>query len=1183
MRIEQIGVDGFGLLHDKAIEPAPGLTVVRGLNEAGKTTLLAFVRAMLFGFETRRYAAMAGGRRGGRLGVRMADGRFLKVERYGERGGSGTLKVFGEDGVDRGSDELARLLQGVDGPLFRNVFAFGLSELASFEDLKGEQISARIYGAGLGLGLVSAVDIEKRLGAGASELFSSGASKKRVNQLLGELEDVEKVIKGRNLPVEYEQTVSSLGDAERRRDDLAARLAVLDDEQRRYDRERKAWGAWIDLQAARSEREGFGEVAPLPANLEAALATAETRLDEARTRRDGAQLGLDDQRETLAAIVVDPAAGARIDDLGVLAGDAIRDRERRKELDTVRADATAIDRELAAAIERLGPGWTEDRVEAFDDSLGVESVINGRFRDSLDRASEGLRTAKASQAQIARERAGLERDRDGLAVQVETLVAEAPDQPSAEALERRLRDVEAAVAAARIAGEQAERAATAAVEARRAVPVAPAGRGWPEVAADAAALRAAMAESALLASVAMPVPVPVGATGGATGGPAGAGLTGGAGSAGAGPTAAGPVGTAPATPWAAVGIGIVGIIGAIVLAVIGQVMAAAAVLVMALVAAGAVWWALRRPPVVIERGTQATSAAATAAAAAVAAAAEANARRAASVAGQQTMLCRRLSLADDAGPDAVAEIERQCTAAGRAGDGAALLEEASARAAADVTRATDALAVVAAAAGLPAKPSREDLDAASAVLAGVRDRAARLRGLREQIDAIAVRLETRGQELVAAEAEVVAADAALAAARTEWSDWLAERGFDRTLDRDTASRMITAISAAKAPLRKRVSTRARGDELRAAHEEFVAVAVALASEIGVPSEGVDRDVAALERMLGALDDVRARTAAATGKRDEADRACRRLDQLLEAAELGLVTAEETLAAILAEFGADDASALRAVIGRAGEAARLDDRIAAATTALQMLSGTGAGFGRLLEDLASIEDVVEVEADYARVEVAITDARAAHDELSEQVGNLRNTVERYEKDASASEALQRKADLQARLEVTSREWTTFVLARHLLATARHAYEGEHRPAVIRIAEQYFTEWTRGRYRRILAPIGSQIEAVEHVDGTNVAIEDLSTGTAQQLYLAIRFGLLEHFAQNAEPLPVVMDDILVNFDDERAALAAESIRELAKRQQVLYFTCHPEIPLKGDLEIEMPRLKTVADAQSEDGTE
>ena len=100
MKITTISVDGFGQFHGAHLEPTAGLTVIRGVNEAGKTTLLAFVRAILFGFETDRYPALSGGRRGGWLDVEMQDGRQFRIERYGERGGSGTLKVFDHGGTN---------------------------------------------------------------------------------------------------------------------------------------------------------------------------------------------------------------------------------------------------------------------------------------------------------------------------------------------------------------------------------------------------------------------------------------------------------------------------------------------------------------------------------------------------------------------------------------------------------------------------------------------------------------------------------------------------------------------------------------------------------------------------------------------------------------------------------------------------------------------------------------------------------------------------------------------------------------------------------------------------------------------------------------------------------------------------------------------------------------------------
>ena len=81
-------------------------------------------------------------------------------------------------------------------------------------------------------------------------------------------------------------------------------------------------------------------------------------------------------------------------------------------------------------------------------------------------------------------------------------------------------------------------------------------------------------------------------------------------------------------------------------------------------------------------------------------------------------------------------------------------------------------------------------------------------------------------------------------------------------------------------------------------------------------------------------------------------------------------------------------------------------------------------------------------------------------------------------------------------------------------------------------------------------------VETETGDQLLPAELSRGTVEQLYLALRFGLIEEFARHAEPLPVVMDDILVNFDEARAERAAAAIGRLAESHQVVFFTCRRE---------------------------
>ena len=69
--------------------------------------------------------------------------------------------------------------------------------------------------------------------------------------------------------------------------------------------------------------------------------------------------------------------------------------------------------------------------------------------------------------------------------------------------------------------------------------------------------------------------------------------------------------------------------------------------------------------------------------------------------------------------------------------------------------------------------------------------------------------------------------------------------------------------------------------------------------------------------------------------------------------------------------------------------------------------------------------------------------------------------------------------------------------------------------------------------------------------------LSRGTAEQLYLSMRLALVREYANHVEPLPVVFDDIFVNFDPQRSRTSLKAIGELCTTHQVLLFTCHPHL--------------------------
>ncbi|MCE5313497.1 MAG: AAA family ATPase [Armatimonadota bacterium] len=173
------------------------------------------------------------------------------------------------------------------------------------------------------------------------------------------------------------------------------------------------------------------------------------------------------------------------------------------------------------------------------------------------------------------------------------------------------------------------------------------------------------------------------------------------------------------------------------------------------------------------------------------------------------------------------------------------------------------------------------------------------------------------------------------------------------------------------------------------------------------------------------------------------------------------------------------------------------------------------------------------------------------------GATSQKIAEMEKSDELSDALLHERSLKAQLEKHSSEWASKAICRAILQQTRSKYERERQPRVIRAASGFVSAITSGKYARILSPMGREEVELETPEGLRKDVAKLSRGTREQLYLALRFGLILEYALSAEPLPVIMDDILVNFDPGRSRAAACAILELSKSNQVMFFTCHPEI--------------------------
>jgi uncharacterized protein YhaN len=417
MRIERIELDGFGHFAGVRWDLSSGMTVMLGDNEAGKTTLLNAIRALLFGFESTRegrtwYPALAGGRRGGRLVLVTEQGERWTVERHGDRGGQGQVVVRAPSGNQGGAETLDELLGHADRELFNNIFAFGLGELESFDSLSSEGVSSRIYGAGSGLGGVSALDLEKKLRGDQESAYKVRGRDQRLNALLARIEELRaRIAELERQPAEHEAAVAELAELRARYAALrTSRLAAVEHAER-LRRLLEAQPKAAELaELERSLASGDPRADGVPPEVATTLDARLEAIARSREALAAADVEIADRRRELDQLQVDEALLEAAAELVALRDERQIQEQRSEQLREAEAAAARHAAELSEQLRRVG-GWHEERLLNIDDSIAALEAT----RQAEQRLTSSRAAAERLEVRIEAARADLaaaERDND---------------------------------------------------------------------------------------------------------------------------------------------------------------------------------------------------------------------------------------------------------------------------------------------------------------------------------------------------------------------------------------------------------------------------------------------------------------------------------------------------------------------------------------------------------------------------------------------------------------------------------------------------------------------------------------------------------------------------------------------------------------------------------------------------
>ncbi len=324
--------------------------------------------------------------------------------------------------------------------------------------------------------------------------------------------------------------------------------------------------------------------------------------------------------------------------------------------------------------------------------------------------------------------------------------------------------------------------------------------------------------------------------------------------------------------------------------------------------------------------------------------------------------------------------------------------------------------------------------------------------------------------------------------------------------------------------------------------------------MSLSSAGVPDTVAQLKDLL-------AKAQADRQTRSELETESQRIHQEAEAAAVAFAGAERKLRELRAEAKMAEADDplydLASLLNQTRQAAALRHQLAEVR--------------ETLAEQASPLSIEEIEAQVLSasedLETQLHDAEARSDECG---ARLERAVVELERARSAAgevrgeaDAAELEQDAEAHLAQVSegaQEYAVIAVALSILEKSISDYAKSHEGPLLQRAKVIFADLTGGAFSDLVTEVvgDRQVLVAIRRSGDPCSVEAMSDGTRDQLYLALRLAALEHqLDAAANPVPVVLDDVLVNFDDTRAAAALGALARLGEHTQVLLFTHHERV--------------------------
>jgi len=273
----------------------------------------------------------------------------------------------------------------------------------------------------------------------------------------------------------------------------------------------------------------------------------------------------------------------------------------------------------------------------------------------------------------------------------------------------------------------------------------------------------------------------------------------------------------------------------------------------------------------------------------------------------------------------------------------------------------------------------------------------------------------------------------------------------------------------------------------------------------------------------------------------------------------LADCEEQLAVLHRLARCTKAERLNEVERRSSEYLKLKDKLAEVEANLVRIAE-----GVALADLETQAYGLDPDELPFRIEAIITELEGRVDpeirHLSETIGREKNELARMDGSGKAAELAENAQQILARMRRLSERYIRIKLATRFLREEIERYRAENQDPVLTIASRYFRDLTLGSLVGLRTDSDEQglpVLVGVRRNGDWLQVGGMSSGTRDQLYLSLRLATIEWRLQSSEPMPFIVDDILINFDDQRTQATIKALADLAEKTQVILFTHHGQV--------------------------